>query len=110
MKEKREQLQRCYDWLKQEPNDIEVLEKVKELEEEINKYDFEKEKQQKIDEILSLEKEIRSNQRCLNSKIFDKNEDLRILKLALDDITISILKRDIERYNTLVAEFKEKYM
>jgi Mg2+ and Co2+ transporter CorA len=113
-----EQLNRCKEWLLEEPDDIEVKNKIKELELEISKINEEEKKNKREEDLkilINLEKEIKGLKREINSKI-------PIIKgfeeecMALGEINNSIkrvkLKEMMEKvdlYNKLAKEFIVNY-
>lgn len=122
MKELREQLNRCREWLKEEPDDIEVIEKVKEIEDKIRRLEEdedekekEREKIESLEKIENLRKEIFSIKRRINSK-FPKidgfEEEMKVMK-EIDDsikmVNIKVLEEKIIEYNNMVEEYRERY-
>lgn len=122
MKNLQEQLMRCKEWLKEEPDDIEVIEKVKELEAEIKKMEADKEEADKEEErkealknIEDLKKEILSIKRRINSrlpKIKGFEAEMMALK-EIDDsikmVNIKVLEEKILEFNKMVEDYKERY-
>ena len=115
MNELVEQLNRCKEWLKVEPDDIEVQEKVKELEKKINDNNEEKEKEDLLLRIDGLEKEIRSLKRDINSKLphlkgFEKEMGmLKIVDNSLKEVKIKIFNKKVNEYNELVKEYIKRF-
>ena len=115
MNELVEQLNRCKEWLKVEPDDVEVQEKVKELESIINKDNQEKEKKDYLLRIEGLEKEIKSLKRDINSKLphlkgFEKEMGmLKIVDNSLKEVKVKIFNKKVDEYNELVKEYIHKF-
>lgn len=123
MKELQEQLTRCKEWLKEEPDDLEVINKVKELEEKIKLLENEKEEEEKEEEkknyikkIEDLRKEIFSLKRRINAKFpkFNNIDDDSLVALKeIDDsmklIDIQILEKKIDEFNNLVENYNKIY-
>ena len=122
MKELKEQLERCKEWLKEEPDDIEVIEKVKELEEKINGLEEEKREEKKEEErvgllnkIEGLEEEIFKLKREINSRVpyikeFE-NEMLALREIdnSIKEVKVKVLYEKIEEYNKLVEDYKNRF-
>lgn len=123
MKELKEQLTRCKEWLKEEPDDIEVIEKVKELEAEIKKMEAdedeaerEAERLEELEKIEALRKEILSIKRRVNSKIpkiAGFEEEMMALKEidnSIKAVNIKVLEEKILEFNKMVEDYSNKYL
>jgi len=122
MKELKEQLSRCYSWLEEEPDDVEVLEKVKELESQIKKLenikeeeDKEKERKEFLDNLENLKLEIKKLKRDINSRIpllpGLENECMALMEVdrSIKEVQVKVLKDKINEYNKLVMEYNNRF-
>lgn len=105
MKELKEQLERCKNWLKEEPEDIEVIEKVKELEEKISVLEEENRKNNKKEK---LEKEI---EKKVNSIKELKGSIVRrgIMIKGMEDECMVLNNMSREMNNIFVEKINEEY-
>lgn len=113
MKELKEQLTRCELWLEECPEDIEVIEKAKELRTKINNIENSFKKEELEKKINKKEKEIRELKKSLTYR-FPILKGFEVECYALAEISKSInesvikeLNTKIEEYNNLVLEYRK---
>lgn len=116
MKELKEQLQRCQDWLKEEPNDKEVIEKAEELKAKIKSMEDEKEQLEMLERIQVLDKEIKKLKREINSNMpilkgFEKEcYALRQVDNSLKAFQIKEINEKITEFNELATEYEKRFL
>lgn len=111
-KELQEQLGRCKAWLEQEPNDIEVIEKAKELEQKINELE-QQEEQQKLqekkeklyNEILDVEKQIRAERRDANF-FYNFGKQHNVNPVGILSLCAGSMETLVKKHQKLVEEYK----
>jgi Mg2+ and Co2+ transporter CorA len=113
-----EQLNRCKEWLLEEPDDIEVKNKIKELELEISKINEEEKKNKREEDLkilINLEKEIKGLKREINSKnVIIKGFEEECMALgeinnSIKRVKLKEMMEKVDLYNKLAKEFIVNY-
>lgn len=113
MEELQKQLQRCYAWLEEEPNDEEVKIKVKELEETISRMKKNNEKSKLLKKINEKEKLIKDlKKHIVHSVPILKGMEEECYAMAgiaqdMNNTYIEKINSEIEEYNKLVIEYRK---
>lgn len=118
----KDQIKRCEIWLQEEPDDQEVINKVKELKEELEKIEsnesalkeeeIRKESYYRIKrlrkEINKMKKELREEVPILNG-MEEECMALREIDNDIKEVNVKIINDKIEEYNKLVDDYMSKY-